>query len=231
MKFLTFFFLLPIIVSAQQAEVVLSLPECNRLYRFYPNNLAFGSIEGNLEYDIVVEGGTFEPLTRPIKSRDPYQMETDEDSVIYNPYTVEYEVPFYLVENSGRLTPYSCEVKLIFLKKNTSDTINTVDLDVYPLPDPSVYLGGKSDGESVNKNVTSIQVKWGPQINLTGVTFPISGWILSSLGKEVSGVGSYLNAAASELMKVSSGEYVTLVVNYKNPDKTISRRSSTFKVH
>lgn len=231
MKKLLFLFLLPICVAAQQTDVVFSLPECNRIYKFYPNNVAFGSIEGNLEYDIVVEGGTLELVTYPIKSRDPYKMENDEDSVIYDPFTDEYRVQLYLVENSGRLTPDSSEVKLIFLKKNTSDTINTVDLDVYPLPDPSVYLGGKSDGESVNKNVTSIHVKWGPQISLTRVTFPISGWTLIGNGWEVAGVGSELNAAACELMKESSGKYITLVVSYKTPGYTITKQSSTFKVN
>jgi hypothetical protein len=193
MRLLKLLFLLPIFANAQEAEVVLSLPEYKILYNFYAYNVAFGSIEGNLEYDIVVEGGT--------------------------------------LEDNRVLTIDSSEVKLIFLKKNTNDTINIVSYLAYPLPEPNIYLGGKSDGESVNKAVTSIQVKYGPEITLVGVNFPVSGWTLISNGREVSGAGSELNTAACELMKESSGKYVTLVVSYKKPDKTITKNSSTFKVN
>jgi hypothetical protein len=112
-----------------------------------------------------------------------------------------------------------------------SATLNSVTYKVKPLPDPGVYLGGKKNTESVNKNVTSIQVKYGSEITLTGVTFPISGWTLIANGRETSGTGTELNAQAINMMKQSSGKYVTLVVNYKKPDKTVTKGSGTFKVN
>jgi len=112
-----------------------------------------------------------------------------------------------------------------------SATLNSVTYKVKPLPDPEVLLGGKYDGSSVNKAVTNIQVKYGPEITLVGVTFPIQSWRLLANGREATGTGSDLNAAAVNMMKQSSGKYVTLVVKYKKPDKTIKDKSATFKVN
>jgi hypothetical protein len=83
----------------------------------------------------------------------------------------------------------------------------------------------------VNKAVTNIQVKYGPDITLVGVSFPISGWKLISRGIQVSGTGAELNGEAKKLMKASSGEIITLIVYYKKPDHTVSARSASFKVN
>jgi gliding motility-associated protein GldM len=109
-------------------------------------------------------------------------------------------------------------------------SLNKVTYKVKPLPDPGVYLGGEKDGGSVNNNETGIQVKYGPEITLTGVSFAISGWTLVASGREASGTGSSLNADASKMMKQSKGKYVTLIVSYKTPDKKVTKKSASFKV-
>jgi hypothetical protein len=117
--------------------------------------------------------------------------------------------------------------------KNTA-TLFTDTYKVKPLPDPKVFLGGKADGESVNKAVTNIQVKYGSDITLTGVTFQVSSWKLTGSGRTANGSGSDIggNAEAAAIMKNSSGgKYVTLFVTFKKPDKTVKTISSTYKVN
>jgi hypothetical protein len=63
MRLLFISFILPLAIHAQQKQVVLSMPEHNILYRSYPHQMAVGTINGDTNYRIVVEGGTFEKET------------------------------------------------------------------------------------------------------------------------------------------------------------------------
>jgi hypothetical protein len=159
--------------------------------------MAVGTINGDTNYRIVVEGGTFEK------------------------------------ETSGNviITPWKDPLKVIFLDANMQDTINTVQFDVEDLPPPNVYLGGKKDGESINKNVSSIHVKYGPEYPFVGLSFEVSGWTLIASGREVSGAGTELHSEACALLKSSSGQYVTLVVTFRKPDKVVTKLSATFQVN
>jgi gliding motility-associated protein GldM len=180
----------------------ISLPDMLVLYRNYPNNVQ------------AVAAG-FEKTDLKITSGSATKIAKGGNKWIINP-------------SSGNSLTLAV-VGTSSVTKNTA-TLNTQTFKVKPLPEPSAYLGGKKGGESVNKNVTSIQVKWGPEITLTGVTFPISGWTLIANGRETSGTGTELNAQATNMMKQSSGKYVSLVVNYKMPDKKVTKATATFKV-
>jgi hypothetical protein len=57
MRLLKLLFLLPIFANAQEAEVVFSMPEYQKLYRGWPHKVNFGTIDGTTEYDVIAEGG------------------------------------------------------------------------------------------------------------------------------------------------------------------------------
>jgi hypothetical protein len=113
---------------------------------------------------------------------------------------------------------------------NKSSVLNKVTYKVKPLPDPEVYFNGQADGGSVTKNSTSFMVKYNPEVTLTGVTFPISGWTLVALGRQITGTGKELNAQAINILKQSSGNMVTLQVTYQKPDKTVKKATGLFKI-
>jgi hypothetical protein len=100
---------------------------------------------------------------------------------------------------------------------------------VRPLPDPNIYFGNASDGEIADRNATELSVGYGPDIFLSP-DFTVTSWTIISGGKEMAGSGSVLSSEAQELIKNSKESYITFIVNCKNPNGTMSKRSATMKL-
>jgi hypothetical protein len=113
--------------------------------------------------------------------------------------------------------------------KKELDKVKTVRDEVIDLPEPTVYLGNKIDGERVNKRqlMDIIRVKYGPEITLKS-EFTVNNWKLICNDSQMSGVGARLNVEAIKLLQgLNSGNKFYLVVNYRGANK-VFKQTSTF---
>jgi len=106
-----------------------------------------------------------------------------------------------------------------------SVNLGSFKFKVKSLPNPEVYLGGITNGQTPGlssvKAQTRVSCRYDESIPLTNVSFSITGGTVSveglmKKGKITSGGG--LDASASQILAQSAGKQVTITVNYRGPD-------------
>jgi hypothetical protein len=196
--YFSFLFLNKILFS-QEPPVVLAMPEQNFLYRGYDHHVTTGTLDGDTNYRVEIEGGSYQEN-------------------VLGPHILTPSV-----DNFGFL-------RVIFLDKSTSDTLNTLCYKVVSLPPPNIYFGGKEDGEKILRSTEMINLKYGPHIALNW-SYNVISWVIIANGREFHGSGNLLNSEAKKFLAgLESGKWLTLEVSYKGPDNLVRKRSARYSV-
>jgi hypothetical protein len=124
-------------------------------------------------------------------------------------------------------------------KKEDGGSVNlgSFEFECRPMPPATVFFGktvtgGKSSYQAA-KNQPSIRVGYDASVPLKGVKFNVSGGFVTVSGVPGKGKitsGGRFDSKSKSLLKQSKGKTVTIVVNYKGPDKVGKMSAVVFTV-
>jgi gliding motility-associated protein GldM len=127
-------------------------------------------------------------------------------------------------------------ISIVGISGDKSVTLNTVEFEARPLPNPELKLGSIESGAEASKSAlkaaTRLFASYGPDVPLTGVKFDVQSWEVSVSGapRPVKGQGASIAAAQSLLKQAPSGAIVQINTRVKGPDGVVRRRNMSFKI-
>ncbi|MDX1445869.1 GldM family protein [Lishizhenia sp.] len=127
-------------------------------------------------------------------------------------------------------------ISIVGISGDKSVTLNTVEFEARPLPNPELKLGSIESGAKASKSAlraaTRLFASYGPDVPLTGVKFTVKSWEVSVAGapRPVKGTGASITAAQSLLKQAPSGAIVQINTRVVGPDGVTRRRNMSFTI-
>lgn len=140
---------------------------------------------------------------------------------------------YWIAKPKGR---GKASISIVGISGDKSVTLNTVEFEARPLPNPELKLGSIESGAKASKSAlraaTRLFASYGPDVPLTGVKFSILSWEVNVSGapRPVRGTGASIAGAASLLKQAPKGAIVQINTQVKGPDGVTRRRNMSFTI-